>query len=88
VHVAVVQAGDDGVAGGIDHLGAVGGRPGIGVHGRDRADGDDRVPVHEHGAGVENGGPVRHGQDDAVADQDVGHAAQGKDPGGALSTRR
>jgi hypothetical protein len=61
VHVAVVQAGDDGVPGGVDDLGTVGGRPWIGVDGVHRADGDDRVPVDQHRAGVDDGGPAGHG---------------------------
>jgi hypothetical protein len=76
VHVAVVEAGDDGVPGGVDDFDNVRGRPRVGVHGVDRADGDDRVPVDQHGAGVEDGIAAGHGQDDAVADQGPSHAAQ------------
>lgn len=48
VHVAVVQTGEDGVTGGVDHLGV--GCERMGVDRLDGVDGDDRVVDEQHRA--------------------------------------
>ena len=67
--MAVVQAGDDRGRWRLRLRTPSGAARVVGVDRADGADGEDRVPVDEHRAGVEDGGPAGHGQDDAVADQ-------------------
>ncbi len=67
VQVGVVQAGDHGAPGGVDHGGA--GRPRVGVELRHPADGDDGLAVDEDRPGIEGGRPSGHGQHDPVADE-------------------
>ena len=45
-----MEAGDHRTPGGVDYLGAT--RARVGIERVDRADGDDRVAVDEHGAGI------------------------------------
>ena len=85
VEVAVVEAGDDGVAGGVDAPRRR--RPGVGVELRDRRPRPrSSVAVDQHRSGVEHPPGTGHGQHDAAADEG-GHRPP-KPPFNSSSTRR